>query len=1047
MKSSKIILIFLVFVSQIVSAQLVGHQDITLPTPSIGSSITNYDVEGSNLAYGIASPSINLFTIQLEEIAVSITLSHSYNGYKPNELPGVSGLGWTISGGGALVKNIHGLDDDIIHGYPGTVENYMSQCSTAAQLSSFVSSKLSEPGYELDHFKRLIANGQWDGLPDKYVVFGPNLNENFFQYRRSMFATFPHSATTIGRGSVGKEWVVTNGNGVKYFYSEPNRYDETDNLVHPTTGTNTWQLVKIQSGNGESIEYNFGLPKQEERYQYRDAIRYGTEAGQTTIKQDFLNALNYSSYSSSLLESIKCSNYKLTYHYSSFIVASDYGDSIKLSQLDSIRIVDNENKTFKVISFIYKELHNSFFLEEVKIKGQNHEVIENYQFTYNESMSRSYAYPSRNMDHWGYANGNNGNYLFPKIIKGIELQYGGNREANYDESQFGLLNSMRLPTGGTIKYEYEKNRTVEKGIEEIDMSPYSIHAACNISCRKITETCLIRIPFDQEIKLQYHCTTDSLGIPWPLTCDGMGIKIYDVLENIYFSDINITENEDVSTTVFLKEGDYILEIYSGDKGFKINATVTQKDCLKDENGNCIEVDKDYDVGGYRLKRITQTPIFGSNIVSDILYNKSGALFGSPKYETNSSDFKYAYDGNYCSWPMLEETGSWTTRTGNSYEPLLRGGNPIMYTKVSIETLSIGKVIKSTYDYVYHSKDGGCSNGSFYADRPDKRGQVKNQFLYLDGNSEPIKKTENFFKDILPENEKAVIAIHQDFSKAGSNTWDTKYKEGSWCPVNDVKNILDSSIITQDNVTIKKAFTYNNNGLLESEKYLNSKGEIVNTKYSYSTSFKSKPVLIEQEVNGRIISGEKSEYNNYGQPLMISNYYNGIGYIKTKEIIYETFNNVLDGSIISKPVQQIDYGIEDTPKSVMSQAWAYSNSYPVIKAQNVSYADLDNAVKTANIGNYENLDNFLLGVGAFFDNNGSFNIANKEAYTSFVNEVQETLPEAFITFYTYSPLRGLTSQTDQNGQTIYYQFDNFGRLSDVIDHNGNILKNYEYNYAH
>ncbi len=78
--------------------------------------------------------------------------------------------------------------------------------------------------------------------------------------------------------------------------------------------------------------------------------------------------------------------------------------------------------------------------------------------------------------------------------------------------------------------------------------------------------------------------------------------------------------------------------------------------------------------------------------------------------------------------------------------------------------------------------------------------------------------------------------------------------------------------------------------------------------------------------------------------------------------------------------------------------------------------------------------------------------HQQAYTSnmvisgTIDDVRVLPSDAEITTYTYSPLVGMTSETDHNGVTTYFEYDGLERLKNVKDYQGNIVKNYQYNYG-
>ena len=55
-------------------------------------------------------------------------------------------------------------------------------------------------------------------------------------------------------------------------------------------------------------------------------------------------------------------------------------------------------------------------------------------------------------------------------------------------------------------------------------------------------------------------------------------------------------------------------------------------------------------------------------------------------------------------------------------------------------------------------------------------------------------------------------------------------------------------------------------------------------------------------------------------------------------------------------------------------------------------------------------------------------------------------DAQMTTYTYDPIKGMTSQTDINNHSTYYEYDALGRLSVVRDQDKNVIKKICYNYS-
>ncbi|MDW7691789.1 hypothetical protein R9C00_16405 [Flammeovirgaceae bacterium SG7u.111] len=136
---------------------------------------------------------------------------------------------------------------------------------------------------------------------------------------------------------------------------------------------------------------------------------------------------------------------------------------------------------------------------------------------------------------------------------------------------------------------------------------------------------------------------------------------------------------------------------------------------------------------------------------------------------------------------------------------------------------------------------------------------------------------------------------------------------------------------------------------------------------------------------------------------------------------------------------IEFQDRTTPR--VAYVWGYGSTYPVAKVVLGKWVDktdtfiiITNAIKNA-IESYQfsNSDS-----KADIDSDLAF---LKTQLQSYINSA-----DYMVTLYTYKPLVGMTSQTDQNGITTYYHYDEFGRLEYVEDHEGNILQSNEYHYS-
>jgi YD repeat-containing protein len=265
----------------------------------------------------------------------------------------------------------------------------------------------------------------------------------------------------------------------------------------------------------------------------------------------------------------------------------------------------------------------------------------------------------------------------------------------------------------------------------------------------------------------------------------------------------------------------------------------------------------------------------------------------------------------------------------------------------------------------------------------------------------------------------------------------------------------------------------------------SKNPIVSTSYVLSTvNNPHAPILMDSNLKPKIFF---DNYDNYGNLLQFHkvndiNTSNVWGYNRTlpiadvknanlSEIFFTSYEEDGDFSGLAYKCttdrhsgSQCDFvpagGFNkaiDFPKSVLHGKYVYSAWVKTSGSGTyVSIKDFTNGTTSAyswtSVPNtygqwkyFETVAN-LDDVSYNSSNNIRVEVWNSGSTSAYVDDVRFRPFNSQMTTYTYTPLVGITSVTDNLNRTTFYEYDSFGRLTVVKDESGYILNYYQYRYS-
>ena len=199
----------------------------------------------------------------------------------------------------------------------------------------------------------------------------------------------------------------------------------------------------------------------------------------------------------------------------------------------------------------------------------------------------------------------------------------------------------------------------------------------------------------------------------------------------------------------------------------------------------------------------------------------------------------------------------------------------------------------------------------------------------------------------------------------------------------------------------------------------------------------------------LIGGLQIKYKDFGnsnyQPSEIYKFNSVNPIIKTSEFLTDGYGYT--GFKIDNYIDSYDdmgNMLQFTNKSDIKESyyWAYNKTNPIIKATNINYESLSTAVTSAlqQLGK-ANINELTIAIGNMTDE------VQRSLWKSFVDKIliHPLCTSAQITFYSYVPLIGISSVTNQQGISTYYEYDSSNRLKCTRDAKGSVINSYDYNY--
>ncbi|MEO9484969.1 MAG: hypothetical protein ABJG47_16025 [Ekhidna sp.] len=635
-----------------------------LPSPDVAQMNKFVDVPVS-LYTGQMNLSVPIYEIKMNHFAIPIALQYNSSGIKVDEPASWIGAGWTMTGEGAVSRNVNGLPDENLSVAKGLFHNTRFFDANGIRVSD-----LSECGDDFltapqipESVPDSIAMGYLDFEPDVFYLASPLGNLKFvFDHNRQMV---PYEDTDIeieehpfeDLSNIGTKWIIKTPNGVTMEFEalEAMRSQSgcTSNGAYYVNSAriligvkSAWKITKIHNGI-ESVTFEYEDDSLAVDRLYSETTDYGLY-GSTTKSRSCQTEIKY--HTKYLKKISTTSGVIVDFH------SSGRADLAGRHKLDSVTVTQHGRFKKRMV------LENDDSLTKLRLLSafqvdENGQSLPGHTFNYYAGILPDIN--EKSQDYWGYNNDRNNTTLIPDYKSGVyHFETSSDREPNLSGSQVGALRSVTYPTGGESVFTYELHDYFDEAYEctkmyvvqtppgEIDSIEFSVNTATNFTWTNAN-----------------YVDTDFDG-------GGTQYSILEIQKLDNGSYITYTPATTIGNRFLLDSGAYRLYSENHEIGEDLNMRVEYEESCPQKNY----------VGGLRISKVEFKQAGETSFTKEYEYEgldgvSSGLLFSTPLFggfitstlngsiAENEGGLEYCVGADVSSWLTVSSSPTIATFSG------------------------------------------------------------------------------------------------------------------------------------------------------------------------------------------------------------------------------------------------------------------------------------------------------------------------------------------------------------------------------------------------